>query len=283
MSYFTGRQKYTRPQAMLWAENSGTLADVPVQTGITATVTSGSNILTLTGAFTTSIFFVNLTNPQKLVQTGGGTGAITLGSTVSAIIDTANITMSAPATATGTVILSTLSTTYLPVGYEFGAAVPVGGVQNFLILSDHGRQPMNMKPTRLEQRQRMINGRMRSYHIADKLTIQTSWSMIPSRAYPTTPNFNTSDGTTASSPYTVDGGAGGSEMLDWYQNHFGSFWVYLAYDNHTNFGYNSSSYGHMNQYNEVLEMYISDFTYDIQKRGGSNFDMWNISVTLEEA
>jgi hypothetical protein len=29
-------------------------------------------------------------------------------------------------------------------------------------------------------------------------------------------------------------------------------------------------------------MYFTDFNYTVVKRGGSNFDFWNITVTLEE-
>ena len=140
---------------------------------------------------------------------------------------------------------------------------------------------------RIEQRQRTINGRMRSYHIADKLTLTTSWNMLPSRSYYTDPEFNATTGKSpyagiANQEYTTDGGAGGVELLDWYENHQGPFWVYLAYDKYSNFGKDSSAYAHLPQYNQLLQMYFSDFNYSVVKRGNSNFDFWNISVTLEE-
>jgi hypothetical protein len=31
-----------------------------------------------------------------------------------------------------------------------------------------------------------------------------------------------------------------------------------------------------------MEMFISSFDYDVVKRGGSTYDLWNLSVTLEE-
>jgi hypothetical protein len=82
--------------------------------------------------------------------------------------------------------------------------------------------------------------------------------------------------------YTVDRGAGGAELLDWYENHQGSFWVYLAYDKYTNFGKDDAAYGHLAQYNQIIEMFISDFSYSVERRGGTNHDLWNVSVTLEE-
>jgi len=181
---------------------------------------------------------------------------------------------------------------YVPNGYEVGSTTgsetDESTFNQFLILSDDNRQPIDFKPTRIEKRERMINGRMRSYHIADKLTISTSWSMLPSRSFALAPEFNSSTGKPLvkeknSLEYTSDGGAGGVELLDWYENHQGSFWVYLAYDKYSNFGKDDTGYGHLGQYNQLVEMFFSDFSYSVQKRGGSNHDFWNISVTLEEA
>jgi hypothetical protein len=189
------------------------------------------------------------------------------------------------------------SGSYIPDGYEVGAIVPSNVnpdlVDQFIILSDHNRQPIDFKTTRIEKRERTINGRMRSYHIADKLTISTSWNLLPSRAYKTSPDFNSSgvslDKNASGLPFgpdlefTADGGAGGVEMLSWYENHKGPFWVYLAYDRYDNFSEDDESqYTRLGQYNQLVEMYISSFDYTVVKRGGTNFDFWNINVTLEE-
>jgi hypothetical protein len=210
-AYLTGRRRYQRPQAALWANNSGTL-------------------------------------------TGG---------------------------------------VYVPNGQEVGANTAETDedlLNQFIILSDHNRSEISFTPQRIEQRQRTINGRMRSYHIADKMQISFSWSMLPSRAYYQVAAFNESTGI---SPYknntqefTADGGAGGVAILDWYNNHTGPFWMYLAYDNYANFKEDgeivNNSFGHLAQYNEIIQVYFADFNYSVVKRGGDNFDMWNISVTLEE-
>jgi hypothetical protein len=133
----------------------------------------------------------------------------------------------------------------------------------------------------------MVNGRMRSYHIADKLTISTAWDMLPSRSYYLRPNFNPETGKSEyynnrDLEFTTDGGAGGVDILSWYEDHKGPFWVYLAYDKYSVFGDDDSAYSHLPQYNQLIEMYIADFSYSVVKRGGSNYDFWNISVTLEE-
>ena len=189
---------------------------------------------------------------------------------------------------------------YIPYGYEIG--VDPESVEDqtlldqFLFITDDNRKPLDFSEERIEKRERMINGRMRSYHIADKLDISLSWEMLPSRAYDTVANFNV-DGNadlqiipTRTKPleFTTDGGAGGVELLNWYENHKGSFWVYLSYDKYTNFEDTANTtdderFKNINKYNEIIEVFFSDFNYSVVKRSGLNFDFWNVSLTLEEA
>lgn len=155
----------------------------------------------------------------------------------------------------------------------------------FLILSDHNRSEINISNQRIEQRQRMINGSMRSYHIADKININTSWTLLPSRSFESDPQFNQTTGASiydefVQDQYTADNGAGGVEMLDWYESHQGPFWVFLSYDKYSNFSTNSRF--QLGAYSQIVQMYISSFDYSIVKRGRTNYDMWNISVSLEE-
>jgi hypothetical protein len=174
---------------------------------------------------------------------------------------------------------------YIPYGLEVGADSTGETDQNilnqFLMLTDDNRSPLDFSDERIEKRERMINGRMRSYHIADKMKLSTSWTMIPSRSHSDIPNFNTETGLSPHKSYTTDGGAGGADMLEWYDGHKGSFWVFLAYDRKDIFRGTENSYDKLSQYNELIEMFISSFTYSVEKRG-TNFDYWNVSVTLEE-
>lgn len=209
-SYMAGRQRYARPQGMLWSENPGTL-----ENGL-----------------------------------------------------------------------------YIPQGYEIGSVVPnntdASLIDQFIVLSDDNRGQLNFSTNRIERRERTINGRMRSYHIADKLSLSVAWQNLPSRAYITDPEF---DDTTGLSPnagilnseYTSDGGAGGVEILDWYENHQGPFWVFLSYDKYSNFGKDAADFQKLGQYSQLIEMYIAEFSYSVTKRGGNNYDFWDINVTLEEA
>lgn len=180
---------------------------------------------------------------------------------------------------------------YIPLGNEIGAAnYNESDLNEFLILSDDNRSPIDFRPNRIETKERMANGRMRSYHIADKFTISTSWNMLPSRAYDLNPDFNT-EGTSPSkninnSEFTTDGGAGGVELLDWYNKYTGSFWVYLSYDKYSNFSYevsNDERFLNLNKYSQVVEVFFSSFDYSVEKRGGSNYDFWTVNLSLEEA
>lgn len=164
---------------------------------------------------------------------------------------------------------------FLPIGTEN---------EDFIIASDHNRKEINITQERIENRRRMINGTMRSYHTADKLTVSTSWENLPSRAFSTEVSWDTSgnliESISGTTEYTVDGGAGGVQLLDWYESHPGPFYCFLSYDKYSNF--NSDEYNHLNQYSQVLHVYFSSFEYTISKRGATNHDLWNIAVTLEE-
>ena len=167
---------------------------------------------------------------------------------------------------------------YYPDGYEIGSnltGVPAEEQNTFLILSDHNRAELAFSQERIQKRERMINGNMRAYNIADKISLSTSWQMLPSKAYEDNPSFDSSGITSlknTTGEYTVDGGAGGLELLGWYENHKGPFWVYLAYDR----------YEDRTKYNQIVQMYFRDFSYSVVKRGAVIHDLWNINLTLEE-
>lgn len=163
----------------------------------------------------------------------------------------------------------------VPIGIEY---------EDFIILSDHNRSELSFSKQRLENKQRMVNGTMRSYHIADKIQMSVSWDNLPSRSFNKDPDFNEDTGKPTASnleSYTVDGGAGGVDILDWYENHPGPFWMMLAYDKYNDF-VGAEKYNYLSQYNQIVQVYFSSFEYNVTKRGGTNHDFWNISCTVEE-
>lgn len=199
---------------------------------------------------------------------------------------------------------------YVPSGNEFGDYDPVHETfmePDWMVLTDDNRKDIGMSFERVEQRKRMINAQMRSVHVADKLKISVNWEMIPSRAFDipnttaieqsgasrgTETDYSLTLGIAPNDPtpnvrllksyrYTTDGGAGGADMLQWYKDHPGPFWVYLAYDKLHDYDDATDPWAHLAKYNDRVEMYFAEFTYDVVKRG-SLFDFWNVSLSLEE-
>ena len=85
--------------------------------------------------------------------------------------------------------------TYLTL--PVGSAVSVAGIQ----LSEHNRQPITLSADKIEQSQRMADGSLRKYFIANKYTINLSWNDLPS-----------------TSLYTVDGKYGALDIKSWYDS-----------------------------------------------------------------
>jgi hypothetical protein len=271
-TYMDGRIKYARPEAVLFSENPGTLEPDWKVTGLNAVITSGSYEVQLSENGGSTVGLV----PGYVLLKTSGNGAF--GTSVKVVEVTGpktfTVNVAHSESSTTSITFNAGSYVFLPGGTEFS---------DFIFLTDHNRDGLNFSPERIEKRERMINGRMRSYHIADKLKLSVSWKNLPSRAFPLPGTINPTTGKSSTTPYTIDGGAGGNELLDWYESHTGSFWVFLSYDKYKNFGDDRAAYGHLGQYSQVVEMYIADFSYTVDKRGGSNYDMWNVSVTLEEA
>ena len=199
---------------------------------------------------------------------------------------------------------------------EIGVVTPKGNEgTNFIILSDHNRSSISIDRMRIENRVRMISGGMRSYYTDDKANISVSWNLLPSRAYqervvvevveamgeeivrvgkredennllvPTNPYSQEPFLSDPVSEYTADGGVGGIDMLEWYRNTIGPMWVFLAYDKYRydkDTDQNLMNNGITNdyRYSERIQMFFSSFNYSVEKRG--LYDMWNISVSLEE-
>lgn len=158
---------------------------------------------------------------------------------------------------------------------DSGNLVPVGTeYEDFIVLSDHNRKEITVGSDRIEKRGRMINGTMRSYHVADKEKYDISWEMLPSRAYEVNPVFDANGKPTVSTTsHTVDGGAGGWDLNEWHNNHPGPFWMLMSYDG-------GAAYGNRTVYTRAVHVYFSDFQYVINKRG--IVDFWDVTANLEE-
>ena len=137
----------------------------------------------------------------------------------------------------------------------------------YLYLTDDSRSTLQVGLERIEYKRRMINGRMRSYHVADKRTFSVSWQDLPSARSEISEIKRTS--------YT-NGWASGPQMLTWYNNHQDSFYLTLVYDHKQNNDSEGITYSL-----ETYNIFFDEFSYTVNKRGPTH-DLWDISMSLVE-
>lgn len=151
-----------------------------------------------------------------------------------------------------------MSPLYLPVG----SAITINST---LKLSEHNRQPISISTQRIERTQRMGNGTLRKFYVADKETISVSWSKLPS--------FST---------FTVDGGYGAIDLKNFYNGTAskasGALSGQSSFDVTINYG----------GQNRTLEMMFQSFSADIinrnvkTKSSDTPQEFWDVSITLVE-
>ena len=138
---------------------------------------------------------------------------------------------------------------------------------NYIYLTDDGRSELQVAIERIEFKKRMINGRMRSYHVADKKTFSAGWRDLPS---------NKNEISEVRYSGLTTGWASGQEMLQWHKDYSNSFYLNLVYDTP------EATAGTPLKYRlETYNVFFDDFSYVINKRGGTH-DLWNVSMTLVE-
>ena len=140
---------------------------------------------------------------------------------------------------------------------------------DYIYLTDDNRSELGIGVDRIETKKRMINGTMRSYHIADKKTFSVSWRDLPSSRT----GISETDGTSDSK------WAAGKQMADWYQNHTNSFWMLIVYDGNNAI---NSSQTPLKYSVEKYNVFFNSFDYNVITRG-SQYDHWDVSMALVEA
>jgi hypothetical protein len=141
-------------------------------------------------------------------------------------------------------------------GYDSSANGGDGSLK-YNKVSEHNRSQFDISTDRIEKQQRMSNGTLRKFFIADKKTFTLSWDMLPS--------YRT---------FTVDGAWGAEDLRTFYSSAEGqssfNIRVNLAKD-----GTNQES-ANYEQYNVVF----SNCSFTVLKRGTQPF--WDVSITLVE-
>ena len=251
-NYFDQRKAYGKPQAMIWADNPGDVvqsgADYDEIGVVTPKGNEGTNFIILSDHNRSSISIDRMRIENRVRMISGGMRSYYTD-------DKANISVS-----------------------------------------------WNLLPSRAYQEKVVVdeNGKVGKREDVSNLLVPTNpYSQEPylSNSLPEDeddprydPNFpenvyNAGVGVFPVSEYTADGGVGGIDMLEWYRNTIGPMWVFLAYDKYRydkDTDQNLMNNGITNdyRYSERIQMFFSSFNYSVEKRG--LYDMWNISVSLEE-
>jgi hypothetical protein len=115
-------------------------------------------------------------------------------------------------------------------------------------VTDHNRSALAISTERIEDSQRMANGTMRKYVVADKRTFSTDWDNLPHNAM-----------------FTVDGFWGKNEMQNFYNTTPGPFPMVVTWGDGTT---------------DTITVMMTKFEATLDKRGA--YDMWKVSVELQE-
>ena len=242
MSYSSLAQKYLRPSLIIWSDSE------PVNTiAITAISNDGAKI-----TYTTGTVAHNYSVGDK-VTISGATSAGYNFTAEQTITDIATYTFKIASTNTGTTSTAVATN---KSKWDLGTS--------YLYVSDNNRSELAVSFERIEYKQRMINGTMRSYHVADKKNFSTSWEKMPSRKTQVTEY-------SASSNF-----AGGQEMLRWYEDHTGDFWMLLVYDVDS-----TVATGDIKKNIEKVNVFFENFSYNVVERG-FDLDLWDIDLSLVE-
>jgi len=116
------------------------------------------------------------------------------------------------------------------------------------LITEHNRSALDVDVERIESSNRMSNGTLRKWVVADKRTFSCSWDLLP-----------------AISTKTVDGKWGGVDIETFYNSNPGSFTLTIVNTHAT----------------DTYTVVFTDFSKSVEKRLGTS-DWWNVSITLEE-
>jgi hypothetical protein len=117
-------------------------------------------------------------------------------------------------------------------------------------VTDHNRSALSVDVERIESKQRMADGTLRKYVIADKRTFSCSWDDLPSLT-----------------GQTVDGGMGAAAIEAFYLANQGAFTLVL--------------YNNTNTIAGTYTVMFSEYSKTIKKRYAGT-ELWSVDVSLEE-
>lgn len=147
--------------------------------------------------------------------------------------------------------------TLLQIEAKDPLASPAVNTLGWRNITEHNRSEFAVDSMRIEQSQRMSNGTLRKFHIADKKRFGLSWSMLPT--------YRT---------LTVDGYWGAEDLRTFYASDEGKG-TFRIRINFAKDGINQSSSGY-----EEYTVSFTDCSFVVVKRGIQAH--WNVSMMMEE-
>lgn len=136
----------------------------------------------------------------------------------------------------------------------------------WIVVTDHGRSDLNSDVEDIGTKQRMIDGTMRKYTVAKKRTFSWSWENLPDK----------------STTFLANGTTYGKWLEAFYNSQDGPFLMRLRE------GSDRGAVSLTRTGNEdatdterTFLVMFSEFSKDVTKRGQA-FDLWNISMSVEE-
>ncbi len=132
----------------------------------------------------------------------------------------------------------------------------------FRRVSEHNRSEFSISTNRIEKQERMANGFLRKYFVADKKQFNVSWEMLPS--------FRNE---------SVDGGWAAEDLKTFYESSSGksSFRIRI---NPTTFNPVSNIETGPLQDDYTYTVIFTSCNFTVVKRGIQAY--WNVSITMEE-
>jgi len=139
-------------------------------------------------------------------------------------------------------------------GYD-SSANGGNGALKYNKVSEHNRSQFDISTERIEKQQRMANGTLRKFFVADKKTFTLSWDMLPS--------YRT---------FTVDGAWGAEDLRTFYNSAEGQ----SSFNIRVNIAKDGTNQELANY--ESYTVVFADCNFSVLKRGAQPF--WNVSITM---
>ena len=139
---------------------------------------------------------------------------------------------------------------------------------NWTQITDHGRGELSVSVERIENKQRMANGRMRRYTVSKKRTFSCAWDNLPS--------------TDPARIFLANGDTDGEWIEKFHNRVDGAFYMRLrAGSDRDNATLVRDGNEDAADNERIFRVMITDFSKGIIKRG-KVFDLLSMDITLEE-